>query len=287
MSSITNLTGLPDPIYQAVIGEPRNTGNGAWSVTELLQPPRQLMLQRRYANQITEDAADSKNTFLGTALDDYVRRYAKPPWESCERKFITIEVDGEDHIISGEADLYDHATKTMVDLKVTSTFELANPKIEKFHQLAIYRYIYTVNGYQVDAIANALILKDWTEIQAGFKKDYPDHSIMMHHWEVPTLEWTEEFIKERIRLHRDASDDTLCTPEEKWEESKWAVIKSGGERAVKGGVFDSEEAAEGFVETLGEEYEIQFRQGEPRRCRFYCSVGGSSGLCAQWNGEKD
>lgn len=281
---VTNIHGLPDPLFRAIKGKDRDTGRSDYSVTELLQPARQLYLERKYAKMLSVDASTEKDTFLGTAADEYVRSYAEYPWESCERVFVDIEVDGQVCTISGEADLYDHSTHLLVDLKVPGEFEYHHPKIEKWYQLAMYKYLYGQHGYQVDAIANAFVLKDWKITQSVFKKDYAPTPILMHYWDdLPDDEWTLEFIKGRIRAHRDASEDTLCSDAERWIENKWAVMKEDGSRAENGGIFDTEEAAEGFRSTLSGEHEIEFRPGQPRRCEYWCKA---SEWCLQFQGEK-
>lgn len=291
MTSITNVTGLPRPIHAALANDTRDTTGSVFSVTELLNAPRVLYLERKHAKALSMDVADAKDIMLGQAVDEYIRRHTEPPWEAGERMFVEIEVDGEMYIISGEYDLFDHETGTLVDIKVTSEFESHSPKEEKRLQLLCYKYLMEVHGIQVNAIANALFLKNWTKRQAVFKRsgEYASHSVVMHEWhDIPDTMWVENFIKDRIRAHRDATDETLCSDSDRWIDNRYVVIKFGADRAVKNGNFDSMEAAEAFRGTLEnpEEYDIQFRAGEPTRCMMYCLLA-DKGLCDQWLGEKE
>lgn len=281
-----NTTNLPDPIVKAVASDTRDVSASNFSVTELLQPPRQLMLQRRLRDRIVEDVADQKDTLLGTAVDYYIRQHTEYPWEAGERKYIQIEVDAEMYVISGEFDLYNHEDGTLVDIKVPGTYEYDHPSHEKWLQLVMYKYILEAHGYTVNRIANGLIMKDWSKTKHAYSKDYAPHPIVMKWWdEIPSNEWVESYLADRIRAHRDATDDTLCSDEETWSSITWAVMKEDGSKAMNGGIFDTEDAAIGFASTLEDpmKHDIQFRQGEPRRCKFYCNVG-AMGFCEQWNG---
>jgi hypothetical protein len=93
-----------------------------------------------------------------------------------------------------------------------------------------------------------------------------------------TLGETQSWIEKRVRAHQAAEllpDNMLpeCTAEERWEQpSKYAVKKEGRKAAVKGGVLQSLEEAEGLVKTLGDGHSIEHRPGESTRCAYYCRV---------------
>ena len=291
----TNTKSLPAPIYRAVAEAEHNTGTAHYSVTELLDSPRVKHLERKFDAQLSADVAGFSNALLGNGADRLFKEHSVYPEIAGLRLGINIEVDGKVYEISGEFDWFDPESGWLVDLKTPGTYEWFHPKAEREAQLNIYRFIILVNaqdpdspvsGCTVQRMSNCFAFKGHSPAQAKYTKDYPT-SIDVRDVAMWPIDQTREFIKERIRLHRDATDETLCSDDERWMDSKYAVVPVSGGRAVNGGAnFEELDQAEAFRGTLKEpdKYEVQYRLGEPKRCIDWCAVG-IAGLCEQWNGE--
>lgn len=292
----TNLKNLPPPVYRMVALAEHNTGSAHFSVTELLDSPRVKFLERKYDPQLTVDVSTFANAALGNGADKHFKDHSESPEIAGLRLGAIIEVDGVEYEINGEFDWYDSTQEWLVDLKTPGTYEWFFPKAEREAQLNVYRFLILVNaqapnspvfGGKVSRMSNCFIFKGHTPKEAKYKKGYPS-SIDQRDVPIWPIEQTREFIKDRIRLHRDATDDTLCSDEERWMDNRYAVVPIAGGRAVNGGAnFDDHESAEAFRGTLKDPslYEVEHRLGEPKRCIDWCSVG-MAGLCEQWNGEQ-
>ena len=89
------------------------------------------------------------------------------------------------------------------------------------------------------------------------------------------LEEIEKFIFDKVAELEKAElladgELTPCSKEERWAtEDKWAIMKAGRKTALK--VCSSEEEAKSLMETMGGT-DIEFRQGESKKCSDYCTV---------------
>lgn len=286
---ITNTQGLPPPVVRAAqhAESSHDIGDADFSVTELIEPPRVRLLTRKYDKMIARDASSMGDSFIGTAADSYFGQFAEPPEMANVRLFVDIEVDGQTYITSGEFDWFDPVSGWLVDWKTPKTYEWGNPKDEREIQLNIYAYMLARHGHTVNRMNNTFIFKDFSPPVALYQKGYPPSQIAngqddrIRVWGV---EEVEEYIRSRIRLHRDATEETLCTDEDRWLENKYAVMNENATRAMNNATFDSQLEAEEFCATMGIPHErIQFRAGEPRRCVHWCSA---SKVCQQYLGDQ-
>ena len=272
MATITNSTGLPEPIYRA-LAEPHAIGAADYSITDLLRPARKALLERELGHLVTEDVKDMADRAIGNAVHEYFSRRAGAD-ELSERR-LTMEMGGT--IISGALDLFHLSSGTLTDFKTPKTSSIKYEQSEWEAQTNCYAELLRVNGYDVAQIQIVTIYKDYSFMRSGFKGTYPDSSIQAHRIEMWEPERTQEFLWGRILAHRGANRDTLCSDEERWARPTYAVTKPGADRAWR--VFDSEEEA---TANIRDGYEVQFRPGEPVRCIAYCAV---SQWCEQYQGE--
>jgi hypothetical protein len=271
MPIITNNNRIPDPIYRSIKAGWYSGSNVKQfaSVTGLLKPAKIFALEKRHADELTEEASDLIWSLLGSAMHAVMEKSECDNSINEERLFAKFG----DKVISGAIDIYEN--KTVSDYKFTSiwTYIYKSRLKEWSEQLNIYGYLYRQAGFPVEKLQVITIFRDWSKSKAKYEKNYPKQieTINLKVW---TDEEVETFIKERIRLFEDAlnmPDDDIppCTPAERWQTRRFAVVKPGGKRAVK--LFDYRASAEEYIEeSKRPELEIELRESEPIRCTSYC-----------------
>jgi len=283
---ITNKHGVPAPLLTLANAEYYSKGSAAYSVTELMSPPKIRRLREQHDDAIETDVSEMLWSMLGSALHVVMERGQTPGYISEERLF--LDIDGVR--ISGAIDLQ-HQTifgTALIDYKMTSAWSVMREKKEWIEQLNIYRYLVEkVKGERVVSLKVCAFIRDFSRHDA--REDYPKAPIHMVDLPVWPLEQTEAFIRERLNMHRDAKvahdlgDDLQpCSLEERWtSETVFAVKREGRKSAIK--LFKSvEEANELAVKEKGY---VEHRLGEPKRCTGnYCGVAD---WCEQYQGEKN
>lgn len=229
---ITNERGLPRPILNALMNDPYSKGESDFTVTELISPPRQNALKRKYWDVLTEDASDRVWSLLGQAVHHIAEQGVTKDFISEERFYANILGFN----IGGQCDLYDKETGTLYDYKCTSAWGFISKngggrKPEYEQQLNMLASLLRHNGYPVDRLVIIGVLRDWDQKcldpvnKRFFKEGYPKAPIV----EVGQKIWKDEdclkFFVERIKLHRDAikhlekndqKDLIKCSKEEIW-----------------------------------------------------------------------
>lgn len=293
---ITNKHGLPETIVRAVQDDEYDKGDSVLSVTQLISPPRIVLLQNLNADNLEVDVADRVPALLGTAVHKILEKGSKdlPNYHLEERLF--LEVEGWK--ISGAVDMQidnGDGTWQINDYKVTGTYSVQSDKPEWEQQLNCYAYLsYKNHGRRVTSLKIIAILRDWMRKQAEIKPDYPQAQIVTIDIPVWPIELQEAFLRSRVILHQTAkkavdSGEPLvyCTDEERWVRGEtWALMKEGRKSAVK--LYDNQEDATRAAKELGESiglnpgHYVEHRAGSPIRCAGnYCLVAG---YCRQWQG---
>lgn len=274
--NISNNFNLPEPIVQAVTNDPYKRV-GHISVTSLIKSPRQLGLERRHHEEITEDASDRIWMLLGSSIHAILERAAIS--NSLTEERLLYSLHGWD--ISGQPDLLDHE-HTLTDYKVTSTYAVQDgAKSDWVNQIQLYCCLYRHNGFEVKRGQIVCLFRDWSRARAGREPDYPQSPVLVIDIPLWSPEEQEVFLGERVRLHQQAeklSDEELpfCMDEETWKRpDSWAVKKPGNKRATR--VFDNSTAANAMGVATG--YEVEFRAGVSVRCQSYCAAAP---FCNQW-----
>lgn len=287
---ITNKYGLPEPLIRAVMDDEYDKGDAVLSVTQLITPPRIVLLQSLNADKLSVDAVDRIPALLGKTIHSIIEKGAKDlPGHIVEERLF-IEVNGWK--ISGAVDLQiDHGDGTweINDYKVTSVYSVLSDKPEWEEQLNLYACMMRLaHGREVNKLTIIAILRDWQRKQAELKMDYPMTQIVNVDIPVWGPERQYRFLEERVRLHQDAKiavdnnqSPPYCTDKERWLRGEtWAVMKEGRKSAVK--LYDSQEDAEAAVRGIPGHY-VEHRPGSPIRCAGnYCLVNQ---FCKQWKAE--
>ena len=286
---ITNKFDLPDTLVEAVKKDNYSRGESDYSVTEIMSPPRIQRLRQAHYHEMEQDVVDKLWAVMGTAIHTAMERTDVKGHVKEERIF--VEVDGV--VLSGAIDLQSSVNNAVdiTDYKFTSAWALRQDKIEWVQQLNIYAWlVHKTTGKQINKLKICAIIRDWARREAMTNPNYPQGQAQMV--EIPLLPFseTEAYVRERIELHRMAKvssdfDEELpeCTDEDRWmRETKFAVMKEGGKRAVK--VFDAESEAQELVNATPKTF-IQIRKGESVRCTGnYCGVNQ---WCSQYKRQQE
>jgi hypothetical protein len=281
MPKYTNYYSLPEPIVSALTQD-WYYSPGRISVTGLLKSPRQLQLERRYADRITEDVSDRIWLLLGNAVHDVLERADTE--NSLQEESLSTEILGWK--VAGRADLWEEPG-ILSDFKITSVWAGINGmKPEHEAQLNMYAQLYRQAGFPVEQVQVVAILRDWSKGRARQGGNYPPCAVQV----IPGKLWNPddviEFMFERVHLHQRGEklpDHELweCTPEERWEQpAKYAVMKKGRKSAVR--LLDTEDEALAMIRAKGKGHYLEVRPGRSVKCEEYCSVNFA---CSQHLGQ--
>jgi hypothetical protein len=288
---ITNKHGLPQTLVNAVLDDDYNKGDAVLSVTQLISPPRIVLLQSLNEANLTADAVDRIPALLGKAVHWIVEKGAKdiPNYIVEERLF--TEVAGWK--VSGAVDLQienPDGTWEINDYKVTSVYSVLSDKPEWEQQLNLYAcFMRRQHGRRVTSLKIIAILRDWQRKQAELKMDYPLSQVVVVDIPVWPDDEQETFLAYRVALHQQAKKDVdnnrsppYCTDNERWlRGTTWALVKEGRKSAVK--LYDNEEDAKAAARDAGPNHSVEHRPGTPVRCAGnYCMVAA---YCKQWKAE--
>lgn len=271
----TNRHKLPEAIVEAI---KHNWYSGHKehrfaSVTELLKPTKQFILNKRHYREIVQDASEMIWMLLGSAIHKVLEAAEIDNSISEERLSITVD----DAVITGGFDLYKDGIVT--DFKFTGVWNYSSDsrKDEWEKQLNLYAYLLRQHGFAVKALQIVAIFRDWQKSKSISNPAYPQQveTISLKLWDDETV---LGFLRERISELKscdELSDDMIpeCSPTERWQtDDQYAVYKTGGNRALR--LFASREEAETFRNEHKEASQLQIvvRSELPRRCQDFCPV---------------
>lgn len=295
----SNTSGSDEPIPEGKI----------ISTTTLLRPTRQVVLAQRISPEEQElDIVDLIASRLGHALhssveDAWRHHYASslmklgypkamidriiinPKPEDLKPDTIPVYLEQRrfkkfgDYVISGQLDQI--IDGSICDTKSTSTFSFtAGNKDEDYAwQLSIYRWLNPEKVTSNVARIN-FIFTDWLRYRALQDPNYPQKRVEEIQIELHSLEETEAYIAERIKLierNKNLSEPEIvrCTDKELWRGdtvykyySDPSKVHSGG-RATKN--FDTDKAAANkHLSEMGKGIVVEF-PGKVKACAF-CNV---------------
>jgi len=276
---ITNKLGLPEAVYNVLAKDNYVKGDSNYSVTSLLKSPRQLQLERRFTDDLVEDASDRVWSLLGQAAHTVLEQHAPEDSMSEERLYINIS----DRRLGGQVDNYHDGIVT--DYKVTSAYSIIyGSKLNDWEfQLNTYAKIFRENSYPVKGLQIVAILRDWSKMKALSQKDYPQSPIQIIPITVLPDDVITTMIDIRIRLHKEAEElptEELppCNAHDMWEDAtKYAVMKEGRKSAVR--VYSTWEDATDHIKEAGAKHYLEVRRGDRRKCKDYCACAG---ICSQY-----
>ena len=294
---ITNKHGLPETIIRALEDDEYSKGDAVLSVTQLITPPRIVLLQSLNESSLVVDAVDRIPALFGSAVHKIIEKGERDiPGHIIEERLF-VEVNGWK--ISGAVDLQidrGDGTWEINDYKVTSVYSVMSAKPEWEQQLNLYAAMMRQShGRQVASLKIIAILRDWQRKQAEISQNYPQSQILSVDVPLWSNEVQDQFLVDRVTAHQDAKkavdsnqSPPYCSNDERWlRNESWAVMKEGRKSAVK--LYDNKEDAEAAVEQLGPMrglstgHYIEHRPGTYTRCAGnYCLVAQ---FCRQWQDE--
>jgi hypothetical protein len=293
---LTNKQNLPQQIVTAIMRDPYSRGKADISVTQLIQPPRIIQLKARHEQEIEEDASDRIWSLLGQTCHSILERSDDTGAFHEER--ISVEIEG--WTISGASDCYvtkqfilekgeyESIPPTIRDYKFVKTMAADFPHPDWEQQANLLAYLWQDKGFPVSKLEIVTIYRDWSKVLHE-RGNYPP-AAQVHKQKLWTLEQQEQFIRQRVILHRKASEVgdnylPLCTPEDQWRKApKWAVMHPKKAKAVR--LLDTFDKAEAYIrDVLKQEktHYIEHRPAQAMRCNMFCDVAP---FCDQFKAEK-
>ena len=248
------------------------------SVTQLINSPQIVHLQKVHGEDIEEDVTDNLYSLEGSIIHSILEKAGESVDNLTVEKRLYWDVEVQEmgvFKISGMFDAYDWDTKTLSDYKYCSVWEFINGvKVDRVRQLNVLAYLAHHNGYEVEKITAEAFFRDWSPSQAKKGGNYP--ALKVASFELPLWPYEEQkrYVEDRVELHMMTQNGHPyeCTEEERWAKPDvWAVMKQGRKSAVK--LHEIEEEAHNHVTKLGTaNHYIQHRPGENTRCENYCNV---------------
>lgn len=272
MPKITNNAGLPEALVKAVENDGYSKGESDYSTTGLIKPSRIIALEKQYADEITEEAADRIYALIGK-LGHSILEHAGTA--DIIEKRLFWDIAGK--TISGQVDVVDGSI--LEDWKFCSIYTAKDGvKDEWVAQASVNRFLCRKNGITITASRYIAIYRDWSKPASLRDKDYPKYQVQVFPIDLWSMEDTEKWIIERINSHEAANLALpLCTDDERWAKApKFALMKKGRKKAVK--LYDVEAWAKNDAGSDPQLY-IEYRPSESIRCLHYCAVADH---CQQW-----
>ena len=276
---ISNKFGFPSSIVRAVEKEYEYKPK-RYSVTSLLQTDRELMLKRRYNDEIEQDVSEMIWLLFGTSVHYILENIELEDYEKVEYKMEHTLNNG--YTLSGILDYLSDKDKLILDYKVVKTysyiFDRNNEKYRKQLQMCAWLY-YKETGKWYSKGQIIMIFKDWNKTNLLTNKDYPKFPVATIDFDLGTPEEIENWIVNKFKhiQYLEGLNDLdlpLCSMEERFNTGdKYAVKKKVWKKAFR--VFDNLNDARELLITLEQkypgEYEIEERIGEDKKCKNYCS----------------
>ncbi len=323
MSVITNVSNIPLTLAVWAVNDKYDYVNDPtyYSVTALLKPVRQIILQRRVdMNTVSTDVEDYLARAMGTSIHDsiekaWVENYKKnlailgvqdkviekfkinPKKEDLKEGDIPVYLEQRNikefngYKIGGKFDFV--ADGLLHDNKSTTTMKWTKGSSDEDYKLqgSLYKWL-NRDKITEDYIRINFVFTDWSKLSAMKDPSYPQHRAAYRDIKLLSLSETEDWLSKKldqISKYKDAPEEALpeCSDEELWRTpTKYKYFSNpAATRATKN--FDSHMEAYKYMmiekKGLGA---IRVVPGEPRRCA-YCSAASICSQCKRMLGDKN
>lgn len=224
---LTNNSGLPQAVFEALARKEYSREGADISVTELIDSPRVRVLKKLNADKIELEADTLLASFLGTCFHKGIE--AGTNTGTAERR---LEVTVNNWRLSGGMDHYHNGVLT--DYKTATCFKTSldckdGRIVEWENQLNVYAHILRANGHPVTKLMLFCLFKDWNRrsFATAVKSNkifipyqqggYPDRSWVHFEVNLWSPERAEAYVLHRVKIHQEAETKLpLCTPDEIW-----------------------------------------------------------------------
>ena len=315
---ITNTTNIPMTLAVWAVNDSYDYVNDPkyFSVTSLLKPIRQIILQRRVdMNTVSTDVEDFLARAMGTSIHDSIEKAWVHNYEECMKKLgyqdaiiskirinpkepeegtIPIYLEQrsikefEGFKIGGKFDFV--ADGLLHDNKSTTTMKWLKGSSDKDYKLqgSIYRWL-NQDKIKDDYIRINFVFTDWSKLNAMKDPNYPQHRAAFKDIPLLSIEETEEFLRTKLDLinkYMNTPEESLpkCNDDELWREpTKYKYFSNpNATRATKN--FDSYNDAYRYmmIDKQGKGC-VKTVKGNARRCA-YCSAAS---ICSQFKEMND
>lgn len=274
---LTNKLNLPEPFLIFASKNNHEYSENRYSVTELLLPIREILLNRKYADKIESDISESIPALFGTAVHSVLEENTPILNEMFSEESVEYDFDGT--VLSGRIDLLNLKNLSIEDYKTCSVSKVMKEDFEDWKmQGLMYAYlVYKTKGVIIRNLVFYALMKDWSKMKSATSSNYPSSAIYVWKYQIEDsdYDYIEKWIKLRLELiNKYIESDTLpnCTDEERWYTgTKYAVYKHAGDKKAAI-VCDSEEEAHGYIRNKCDGAgEIDVRKGEYLKCKYYCN----------------
>lgn len=281
---VTNKLGLPKQ-FEQIAQSHYQYKDKQYSVTTLIMSIRELMLKRRYNDEIEEDCSNLVWALFGQAVHRMLEEYKESNTEIQEGYLIEAV---NDYKLSGRFDLYSAETKTVIDYKTCTCWAIIFQDFEKWKkQLQIYAWLLKKAGFEVDNLQVIALIKDWSKAKSKTTANYPQNNIEVINFKFTDNDYKkiEKFIFdkfEEFEEFEEFEDDELpeCNDDDRFNDGgSYAVMKNKNIKATK--VFkarewkNAAESSQKYIESLEDDkntYRVEHRPGIDKKCLDYCSV---------------
>ena len=282
---ITNVYNLPQQLVDVVSSDYQPKEN-QYSCTTILKPTRQIILERKYFNDIEQDVSDMAWLIFGIAVHSIIENGKETDTQFKEEYLIEDlgkfckELEG--YKLSGRSDLIDLEKGEIVDWKTCSVWKVLFKDYEDWKkETLIYAWLVKQLGFDVRKARIVAFIKDHKKNEAKYKKDYPQFPVHTEEFYFTDKDFAEieEFIINKfleIKHYENAEDFDLpmCTYKERFNSGDtFAIKKKGNVKALK--VHKTLPEAREHLINLENKYpgvyEIEERKGEDTKCLNYCS----------------
>ncbi len=277
------------------------------SVTTLMKPTRQLILQRKVdMSQETMDISEMVAARMGHGLHDSIERaWTEGNWQGAMRKLhysqkiidqirinpkkedlqpdtipIYLEHRGfktfEDIVVTGQLDFL--IGKSYRDFKSTSTFAWTSGSKDGDYVLqgSLYRWLLP-EMIQDDVMRIEFLFTDWLKYRAKVDPKYPQTKVAHREFALMSIKETEDWLHNKlatIRSNARLSQDKMvqCTDKELWRQADSYKYYTDPATAASGGRctkrFDSATDAQLHLQSKGKGIVVK-DPGEVKAC-MYC-----------------
>lgn len=293
---------LPKEFVDVVMTDDHIT-RGEYSVTELIDDPRCVALRKQHP-ELTKSADERLHSMFGKALHKYFETRLKPPKAGVTLYTeYPLQTEFEGHTISGTCDEIMQSDQTLIigDIKNRTVFKYMEQDFtDVYWQMQIYRYMYTQTLRRTLPnmwVRCIMFFKDRNRRDASIKSPaiYPPSRGIQLNFPVLDDHKVEKYLHSRLNKHLnirglDEPDWPDADPHHTWQKIvAYKILKKGGKRAVKGGVFNvsdydgnaqkAQAEAIIFAKRKGSDHTVHIHRTVPKRCQRYCPVNE---YCSSW-----
>lgn len=260
---VLNKYNLPDKLVKMVTEDEYEYTDNRYSVTEILNSTREIILKRRYKDEVVVDVSDYVNMFFGTAFHSLLE-------EDKETDEIRISHTLENGLtLSGRIDKFENGI--LKDYKTTTVFKVKSGDFEDWKKQGLsYAWLKRKNGIYVEKVQIVAFIKDFSQGRKAYEKDYPESQVFIYEFRVTTddILYIDKFINEKLNeinhyIDKHERDLPMPTAAELWRPATvYAAMKVNGKKASA--LYDNYEDA---MYHMGVDY-VDIRKGENKKLEY-------------------